>query len=72
MREEAAAVTRPIYGLTVLRYEDGRTEVKDAWDDDNAGHVPELVPMPAHWEHRHKMLIDALGVVKREAGIDHE
>lgn len=58
---------RPVYGITVLRYPDGRTEVTDAVDGNE-----NLIDMPASWEMRHKMLIDALEQVKREAGVTHE
>lgn len=59
---------RPVFGLTVLRYADGRTEVREALDDETPGfHVPinAVVEMPSSWHHRHAMLIDACEVVKR-------
>ncbi len=58
-------MTRPVYGITVLRYEDGRTEVRHALVA--MGDEVKNASMPGAWEHRHRMLIDALELVKREA-----
>lgn len=59
---------RPVYGITVLRYPDGTQVVREACHPATG----DPVPMPASWEMRHKMLIDALAEVKREAGVTHE
>lgn len=59
--------TRPIYGLTVLRYEDGRTEVVPAYV---SAYPPTAAPMPTDWQLRHAMLIEAAAEVKREAGVE--
>ena len=64
-------MARPVYGITVLRYEDGRTEVAAGYvvaEVPIDGHRHARVPMPESWEHQHAMLIDALEQVKREAG----
>lgn len=62
-------MTRPIYGLTVLRYEDGRTEVTGALERYDGQDW--VVGMPSDWRLRHAMLIDALAEVKREAPAGH-
>lgn len=61
--------SRPVFGLTVLRYADGRTMVHSAYDPASEN---EWLPVPESWQHRHAMLIDACELVKREAGVAHE
>lgn len=51
-------MTRPVYGLTVLRYDDGTTDVIRG---------AEGVYAPTDWQFRHAMLVDAAAEVKREA-----
>lgn len=67
LRDESMKNDRPVYGITVLRYADGRTEVRPV-----AAVPVELgftwAPMPTAWRLRHAMLIDACELVKREAG----
>ncbi len=61
---------KPVYGITVLRHEDGRTELVMALDRCPSGISIEscdALPMPSSWELRHRMLIDACEHVKREA-----
>ncbi len=66
-------MTRPVYGLTVLRYEDGRTEVRDHAMLARSDYPEEweAVDAPESWQLRHAMLIDACEAVKREAGVIH-
>ncbi len=71
LRDENMKNDRPVYGITVLRYADGRTELVKALDRCPSGISIEscdALPMPTAWQHRHAMLIDACGLVKREAG----
>jgi hypothetical protein len=57
-------VSRPVYGMTIRRYADGRTEVTDAViADANLGGT---FRMPEFHEHRHAMLVDALVEVNKE------
>jgi len=57
---------RPIYGITVLRYASGRTEVRpSAYDACGEYDAPET------WRERHDLLIDGCGQVKRDAGVVH-
>lgn len=57
---------RPIEGITVLRYADGRVEVRtSAYDACGEYGAPEA------WEKKHALLIDACGQVKRDAGVVH-
>ena len=60
---------RPVYAMTVRRFADGRTEVTRAViaDADMGG----TFPMPESWELRHRMLVDALAEVKRQACVEH-
>ncbi len=67
-------MARPVYGITVLRLEDGTTELVTALDRCPSGISIEscdALPMPESWEDRHAMLIDALAEVKRQAGVTH-
>lgn len=62
---------RPAFGMAVWRYADGSTAVVPAviHDDDEYPGFWEDAAMPSSWELRHRMLIDALAEVKREANV---
>jgi hypothetical protein len=65
---------RAVFGLTVLRYADGRTEILDqvAPAEFSLDKPPSyyVVSAPESWELRHRMLVDAMAEVKRQAGVD--
>lgn len=60
---------KPVFGITVIRHDDGTTELRPAYDIKTDPIELVTLPMPTDWQNKHAMLVDAVEQTERDAGV---